>query len=135
MKKAWIQHADHMFKEFYHKGEQRNRMLTRGRSSVKRRVFRMGDMSACFFVNGNDLVREEEIYHIGVREIISKAMFSEQATGQHWIVYPQQQGGGKGVWVLKLVDTHILTHTHTHTHTHYVQGSGGVLFWLLPFSH
>lgn len=72
-----------MFKEFYHKGEQRNRMLTRGRSRVKIRVFRMGDMSACFFVNGNDLVREGEIYHIRVREIISKAMFSEQAKGQH----------------------------------------------------
>lgn len=38
---------------------------------------------ACQLVNGNDLVREGEIYHVRAREITSKAMFSEQAKGQH----------------------------------------------------
>lgn len=43
----------------------------------------MGDLLACFFVIENDLVREGEIYHVRMRASISKAMFSEQAKGQH----------------------------------------------------
>lgn len=50
--------TDNLFKEFYYKEEKKNRMLTRGRSKVKRRVFKMGDLSACFFISGNDLVEK-----------------------------------------------------------------------------
>lgn len=50
--------TDSLFKEFYYKEEQKNRMLTRGRSRIKRRVFKMGDLLVCFFTTENDLVEK-----------------------------------------------------------------------------
>lgn len=58
--------TDNLFKEFYYKGGQRNRMVAGDRSRVKRRIFKMRDLSACFFTNRNNPVEKRKL--IRVRE-------------------------------------------------------------------
>lgn len=58
--------TDKLFKESYCKGEQGNGMVAEDRSRVKRRLFEMGDLSAYFFINGNNSLEERKL--IRVRE-------------------------------------------------------------------
>lgn len=122
--------TDNLSKEYYSKGEQKNGLLAGSRRKLKKRVFIMGDLSPCFFVNGNDHGRGGNWCE---REKISKAISSSgQRVSLRWFFHSMGKRAGS-------MGAAAVTYIHTHTHAHaliYVDGwqSVGVLFWLLPFS-